>query len=125
MVEPYEAQWKEFEALGVEVVRKRLAARYFSEEKERLAIQWIEHLSSLDSSDARRRTLALATEANDLARSANDAASEANTVARAAAASASLSADAARTNNIIATLALIAAVIAIALSIIGVFLKGH
>ena len=35
------------------------------------------------------------------------------------------SADAARTNNIIATLALIAAVIAIALSIIGIFLKGN
>lgn len=125
MSEPHEALWHEFDALGEEEVRKRLGAHMFSEDKERLARQWIEYRESLDSSEARRRTLALATEANDLARSANEAASKFNSIALAAAASASLSAEAARTNNIIATLALIAAVIAIALSIIGLFLKGH
>jgi len=124
-----ETRWQEFEDLGEIEVRKRLAARLWSEEKEALARQWIEFREARDSSTS-ADSLALAREANDLARSANDlarsaniSASEANAIARRAASSASLSADAARTNNIIATLALIAAVIAIALSIIGLFLK--
>jgi len=122
--DPREMRWREFESLGEEEIRKRIGAHQYGDAKERLAIQWLEYRESLDSSEVRRRTLAVATEANDLARSANDAASEANVIALTAAASASLSAAAARTNNIIATLALIAAAIAIALSIIGMFLKG-
>ena len=53
----------------------------------------------------------MAREANDLARRANDAAREAN--------------DVARTNNIIAMFALGMAGMAIAVSIIGLFLKGR
>jgi hypothetical protein len=106
-----EARWHEFETLGQEEVRKRLAASIWSEEKSALARQWLEF-----------HTSALPREANDLARSANAAALEANSIARDAAASARHSAEAARTNNIIATLALIGAVIAIAVSIIGLFL---
>jgi hypothetical protein len=93
MNDPHETRWKEFETLGEEEVRKRLGAHMFGEDKERLARQWIEYRDSLDSSAARLRTLALATEANDLARSANAAASESNVIARSAADSASRSAD--------------------------------
>lgn len=123
MNEPHDTRWKEFEALGEIEVRKRLAARVWGEEKEALAVQWLAHLESSGSSDARRRTLAVATEANDLARSANEAALEANSIARASSISANRSAEAARNSNIIATLALIAAIIAIALSIIGLILR--
>jgi CHASE3 domain sensor protein len=125
MTETYDIRWEEFETLGETEVRKRLGAHMFGEDKERLAHQWIEYRRSMESSEARRRTLALATEANDLARSANVAASDSVTIARSAADSASRSAAAARNNNIIATLALIAAAISIALSIISLFLKAH
>jgi hypothetical protein len=116
-------RWNEFELLGEIEVRKRLAGHFWSEDKDALARQWLEYLDSYGSADSRRQTLAIARDANELARSANAAALESNSIARAAADSASLSAAAARTNNIIATLALIAAAIAIALSIIGIFLK--
>jgi hypothetical protein len=102
---------EEFETLGQEQVHKRLAASIWSSEKSALARQWLEF-----------RSTAIPREANDLARTANAAAEEANSIARDAAASARQSAEAARTNNIIATLALIGAVIAIAISIIGLFL---
>jgi hypothetical protein len=108
---PTEIRWKEFEDLGEDEVRKRLAASIWGEDKARLARQWLEF-----------RETALAREANDLARSANTAALEANSIARDAAASARQSVEAARTNNIIATLALCGAGIAIAISIIGLFL---
>jgi uncharacterized tellurite resistance protein B-like protein len=101
----HDVRWKEFEGLGEEDVRKRLAAHIWSEEKERLARQWLE-----------LRGTSLAREANDLAKRANDAAKEANDLARSAN-------DLSRSNNIIATLALIGAVIAIAVSILGLFLK--
>ena len=93
-----DVRWKEFEELGEEDVSKRLTAHIWSEEKERLARQWLQ-----------LRETSLAREANDLARRANDAAKEAN--------------DIARTNNLMAGLALIAAGIAIAISIIGLFLR--
>jgi hypothetical protein len=93
-----DVRWREFEDLGEEDVRKRLAAHIWSEEKEKLARQWLEH-----------RGTSLAREANDLAREANNAARQAN--------------DLASKNNIIATVALIIAVVAIAVSIIGLFLK--
>ena len=89
---------REFEDLGEEQVRARVAQHVWGEEKERLARQWLE-----------LRSTSLAREANDLARRANDVAKEAN--------------DLARTNNIIATLALVGAVIAIIVSILGIFLK--
>jgi hypothetical protein len=89
---------KEFEDIGEEEVRKRLAAHIWSEDKERLARQWLE-----------LRSTSLAREANDLARRANDVAKEAN--------------DIARRNNFIAALALFGAGIAITVSIIGLFLK--
>jgi CHASE3 domain sensor protein len=118
-----DARWREFDALGEIEIRKRLADHIWSEEKDALARQWLEFRESSNSSQDRRQTLAVAKEANDLARSANASALDANAIARRAADSASESAAAARTNNIIATLALIAAAIAIALSIIGLFLK--
>jgi hypothetical protein len=95
-----DVRWKEFEGLGEEDVRKRLGAHFWSEDKERLARQWLEH-----------RETYLAREANDLAKRANDVAEKAN--------------DISRTSNIIATLALIVGVIALALSILGLFLKSH
>ena len=89
---------REFEDLGEEQVRARLAQHIWGEEKERLARQWLE-----------LRETSLAREANDLARRANDVAKEAN--------------DISRRNNFIATLALVGAGIAIAISIIGLVLK--
>ena len=55
------------------------------------------------------RSTSLAREANDLARKANDVAKEANLIAR--------------RNNSIAALALIGAAVAIAVSVIGLFLR--
>jgi hypothetical protein len=91
---------REFEDLGEEQVRARLAQHIWGEDKERLARQWLE-----------LRETSLAREANDLARRANDVAREAN--------------DIARRNNSIAALALIGAGIAIIVSILGLFLKSH
>ena len=38
----HDLRWKEFEDLGEEAVRKRLAAHIWLEETERLARQWLE-----------------------------------------------------------------------------------
>jgi hypothetical protein len=96
-----DVRWKEFEELGEEEVRKRLAGHIWGEDKERLARQWLEAREAAKAAENRRKTLALAKEANDLARSANDVA---------------------RRNNIVATLALVVAMIALGVSI---FLKSH
>ena len=91
---------KEFEELGEDQVRERTAAGIWGvPDKARLARQSLE-----------LRSTSLAREANDLARRANSA-REAN--------------DVARTNNIIAMFALGMAGMAIAVSIIGLFLKGR
>ena len=88
----------ELEALGEDPVRKRLAQHIWGEDKERLARHWLE-----------LRETSLAREANIKAKEANDLAREANKRAR--------------SNNFIAGLALFGAAIAIAISIIGLFLK--
>jgi hypothetical protein len=93
-----DVQWREFEDVGEDEVRKRVAKHIWRTEKERLARQWLE-----------LRETSLAREANDLARRANDVAEQAN--------------DVARTNNIIATIALGMAVLALAVSIIGMFVR--
>jgi hypothetical protein len=123
MTDRTEIWWSEFDKIGLEQVRKNTAMHIYGEARLELALQRIEYRESSDSSEERRRTLELARDANDLARLANDSASESNSIARAAADSARRSAAAARTNNIIATLALIAAIIPIALSIIGLFFR--
>jgi hypothetical protein len=123
LADKIDARWREFEELGEAEVRKQIGARLYGPEKARLAIQWIESRVSAESSEARRDALAVANEANSLARSANEAAVEANSIARKAADSASLSAAAARINNRIAMLALAAAIAAITLSVISLFLK--
>jgi hypothetical protein len=86
---------KEFADLGEEEVRKTLAMHIWVEDKERLARQWLQSGELAKAAENRRETLALAKEANDLA----------------------------RTNNIIATLALVGAGVAITISIIGLFLS--
>jgi len=122
MNDPRELRWQEFETLGEEEVRKRLGAHQYGEAKARLAAQWLEYRESLRSSASNAQSLALAREANDLARSANATASEANVIARNSASSAALSAKAARKSNAIAIAALIAAAISVAASIISMFL---
>ena len=77
--------WDEFRSLAEAEVRKRLASHVYSEHRERQARQWLEYGNLSDSSASRRHTLAIAKEANDLARSANEAASELNVIARRAA----------------------------------------
>ena len=126
VTETTDIRWREFETLGEEAVRQRLAGRIWDEEKEALARQWLKFRDSSEAADSRRKTIDVAREANELAVAANESAREANAVARDAANSARESAAAARTNNKIATLALIAAVIAIVVSIIPIiaaFLK--
>lgn len=122
MTDEDEAMWRKFEEIGEEKVRLDLGASRYGEARKKLANQWLEYRESTDSSEQRRKTLAAANDANDLARAANESASEANVIARRAADSARETAAAARNSNIIATAALIAALIAIALSIIGIFL---
>jgi hypothetical protein len=128
----------------VEEIRRRLGAQQYGEQRANLAREWLTHQESLKAErdraealsaaraanalaeDANRIALAskeAADEANASAREANSLARSANTTADDAAASARRSADAARINNTIATLALIAAVIAIAMSIFGMFIK--
>jgi hypothetical protein len=118
MVEgPNDDRWKEFDALGEMEVRKRVVAQVWGEEKQKLAEHWLNYQESQDSSASRRETLRLANEANDLARSANESALDANSIARASSDSAKRSAAAARTSNKIAAAALIAAIIAVVISV--------
>jgi hypothetical protein len=105
------ARWQEFESLGEEDVRKRLAASIYGEDKARLAREWLDHKRSLRVAEDNAANLASAKEANSLARTANDLAER--------------SLDAARTSNTIAIIALVAAAIAIAVSIIGTFIGKH
>jgi DNA-binding transcriptional LysR family regulator len=97
-----DSRWKEFEELGEDQVRIRLAQHIWAEGTERLARQWLDRREASLAREATR-------EANDLARRANDTANEANVIAR--------------NNNMIAGFALVAAGIAIAISILGLFLK--
>ena len=85
----------EFEGLGEEEVRKRLAAHVWTASKESQARQWLELKRWSKSSDDTRQTLAIAREANDIARSGNR----------------------------IATIALVMAAVAIAVSVVSLFLK--
>lgn len=126
-----EAFWRQLDDMGEAVVRRTLAEHRWAEERKRAAEQWLAHQESYrattDSAaivEAAREANRLASAANELAEAASALAREANSIARDASASAARSADAARTNNIIATLALIAAAIAIAISVIGVFMKA-
>ena len=130
MSDDRDAVWQGFEAVGPEEVRKRLGAHQYGEQRAHLAENWLAHRDALEASEDRRKAIAAADEANALARNANELASSANKLARSAnttaesaAASARLTADAARNSNMIATLALIAAIIASAVSILGIFLK--
>jgi hypothetical protein len=99
----HDDRWNEFETLEETEVRERLAAHVWSEDIETLARQWLEFRESSRASENRRDAVALAREADDLAKKAIDY---------------TLS------NYIIATIALIVAGIALAVSILGVFLKG-
>jgi hypothetical protein len=83
---------QEFDDLGEDVVRQRLAAHIWVEEKERLARDWLD-----------MRAPAQVRVANNAARNAND--------------SAFRSEKAARVGNYIAATALVVAVIALAISI--------
>jgi hypothetical protein len=102
-------QWNEFDGLGDTEVRQCLAKHIWSEPKERLARQWLDVQEAAKSAARGRETLAVAKEANDLARDAYSLATKANALVQ--------------TNNIIATFALIGAGVAIAISIVGLFLK--
>jgi hypothetical protein len=96
----------EFDALGEDEVRKRVAGGVWDAHKLVAARQWLEGREAAKGEESRRETSALAKEANDLAKKANELAKEATNVAR--------------MNNIIATLAFGVAVIALVFSI---FLK--
>jgi hypothetical protein len=153
MMEAANARWREFDNLGIEEVRKQLAAQIYGEDKAAQAREWVAHQESertfavtrkaLEASEqaveeARnanslsREAVSEARNANELASKSNEFASKANDLARMAndtasdaAASARRTADAARNNNMIATLALIAAAIAITISIVGIFIRAH
>lgn len=116
MTPEVEAIYDGFEKLGPIEVRKQMASHVYGEEKMRHARTWLE-LKAHEAESARdSASMAAAREANDLAREANCAASSANDIALRALSTS-------QTNNAIATAALIAAVIAIAVSIIGIFVK--
>ncbi len=119
MSEQRDAEWAAFDALGIEEMRKRLGARQYGDQREKLAREWLAHNEKLQAALDNAAMLAEARSTNLLAREANQASAEANDIARAASASAERSAAAAQTNNKIASAALIAAIIAIVVSIIG------
>ena len=96
---------EEFEDLGEEDVRKRVAQHIWDVRKERLARQWLKDQETALA----RKANELAREANDLARKANDVAKEASDIAGA--------------NKNIAMWALAGAVIAILVSIASLVLN--
>ncbi len=122
-----------FEKLGVATVRMMHENHRFNHLVGLEAIKWLAEKEAEDrersaASSAEQLAFARATKdaaeaSNAFAEDANAVAREANVIARAASASAALSAAAAKTNNVIATLALIAAAMAIAISVIGIFVK--
>ena len=120
MSDQRDSEWAAFDALGIEEIRKRLGARQYGDQREKLAREWLAHHETSQVAFDNAAMLAEAKATNLLAREANLSAVEANEIARAASASAKRSAAAARTNNIIATAALIAAIIAIVVSITGI-----
>jgi hypothetical protein len=115
---------KQFETMGADVARSMLGE--WTGWVKQQAIEW---LGQHDKDEREREEtsradeLAFAREANEIARAANDLAASANTIALAASASAERSAVAAITNNRIAKAAFIAAIIAIAISIVALFMK--
>jgi hypothetical protein len=115
-----ERLWRaELEKSSVAQIRSELERNTISSAYVHLTSQW---LAEKDR-EAERKADSWASEARDLARSANEVALEANSIARDSASSARRSADAARRSNMIATLALIAAMVAIAISSIGLFFR--
>ena len=111
--------WRaELDKSSVAQVRSDLERDKISAAYVHLTAQWL----AGNDRGSERRADSSARETSDLARSANTVALEANSIARDASNSARRGADAANTSNMIATLALIAAAIAIAISIIGLFL---
>lgn len=94
--------WAGLEKLGEDVVRERIIAKTYNDVRRGLAEEWLRLREE-------ERMEASQSEQIDIARSAKDAAWEA--------------ARAAHNANIIATLALIAAAIAIAVSILAIFLS--
>ena len=138
--------WDELNALGPEAVRHGLATYkwYGPGTRESEARVWLEHYESTAALADRSAIRASADEANSVARSANIVAEEANSLARSAntlAERANESAEeaasfakrtaiatdelarTAKTNAVIATLALIVSAIAIAVSIVSIFVK--
>jgi hypothetical protein len=115
---------QQFEAMGPQTVRARLGD--FQHIVLMAAQEW---LSQTDREERERGEASRAAEmevaraAKDAALAANELAREANIIARAASDSAALSATAARTNNMIAIAALVAAIIAIAVSVAGILVK--
>jgi X-X-X-Leu-X-X-Gly heptad repeat protein len=104
-MEAARARWREFDSLGVEEVRKQLAAQIYGEDKAAQAREWLAHQESeralavshkaLDASEqaveeARsanslsREAVSEARKANELASKSNELASKANDLARAA-----------------------------------------
>jgi hypothetical protein len=136
-VQDRERMWAYFESKGELEIRKELGSGLMGAANVRVAQEWLAHKASQRSSeeiaaslDEAKRANALAREANSLAeqadasaREASASARDANNLARAANSIAREVADAAHTNNIITTLAFIAALIAIAISIVALFFK--
>ena len=110
MIDPaVRARMEEF---GVAQMRLLLSNGGWAPSLHPAALEW---LAEKDR-ELQRLTEASAAEQMELAR-------EANLIARDASASAARSAEAAKTNNIIATIALIVAAMAIAISIVAIFVK--
>ena len=120
-------RWDEFDQLGAEQVRLKLAANAYGEVRSRSAREWLALQDSKRSDLATASNLAEAKSANDLAREANElaldanssardaalSAREANSLAREANAVALRSASAAQTSNRIAIAAMVVSMIAL------------
>jgi hypothetical protein len=100
MMEAVNARWREFDDLGVEEVRKRLAANIFGEEKASQARQWLDHQASERSFAASRKALAASEQAVEEARRANALSSKANELAREAVDEARAANSTARESNV-------------------------
>ena len=109
MLSDYEPFIKTLESLDDETILSKKSSGVWSTERKRWASDFLEKRSSLKRDAREEETLAIAKEANDLARSSNAIASKAKEFARLASVSASKQARWAMWAAIIATVAIIIA----------------
>jgi hypothetical protein len=106
-----DAQWRDYEAIGEEQVRKNLSTATYAEQRRKSANAWLLHKASLREAASHLETAASQAEANSIAK-------EASAVASRAAIAAERSATAAESANKRATIAIAISIASIVTTIV-------